>query len=75
MNITLIFLVCSFLLLNCSSDDGSANPDPEQTRSFLMGFTAFPYDADILAVEETVQNVVTDGDTFFESFRFWRALG
>lgn len=53
-----------FLLLNISctnSNDGS----PElETRSFYMGFTAFPYDYTKEAQQNTYQNVVSDSDIF-----------
>ncbi len=66
----LLFLAVIFVLSGCSSDDGPNLNDETETRSFLMGFTAFPYDLDINAVNETVTNVVRDGDIFLNHFDF-----
>ena len=52
------------MLSSCSNDDRpKSNPTPE-TRSFHMGFTAFPYDNTVNAQVSTYQDVIADGDIF-----------
>ena len=53
----LILITIAFMLTGCGGN-GSRNDDPE-TRSFYMGFTPFPYDADpatLLTVVDDVYN-------------------
>lgn len=57
-------ILALLVFMSCSKDDGpKTNPTPE-TRSFYMGFTAFPFDATDAAQKETYQNVVADSDIF-----------
>lgn len=62
--------LCALALFGCggsggSSNEGTGNPDPEplaETRSFFMGFTPWPYDASIAAVDNTYDLVNQHGD-------------
>lgn len=63
MKIKTYFFLAVFLIA-CTKDDSPNNPDPVDTRSFYMGFTAFPYDNSIEALTETYQNVTQYGDIF-----------
>lgn len=63
MKISYLFLLL-VLLVSCSSDEDVNSAEETETRSFLMGFTAFPYDNSITAQQEIYQNVVADGDLF-----------
>lgn len=57
-------LLLLLLLVSCSEDDGATTDVETETRSFFMGFTAFPYDNTVAAHQETYQNVIADGDIF-----------
>ncbi len=54
-----LVLVCSA----CSNDEAQSQ-NPELTRSFYMGFTAFPYDNTVDAQLDTFQEVNENGDIF-----------
>jgi len=63
--LTLLYISVLFLS-GCGG--GSSSPSPqtppvvEQTRSFYMGFTPWPYDATINAVNVTYQKIQQQGD-------------
>ncbi|WP_343485560.1 hypothetical protein [Allomuricauda sp. d1] len=57
-------LLLLIALVSCSKDDASNPSSAIETRTFSMGFTAFPYDNSVAAQQETYQNVIADGDIF-----------
>lgn len=66
-----LILLLVFMFIACSKDNHVA-PAEEivTTRSFYMGFTAFPYADTSEAFNETVSNVKNDGDLFLAHFDF-----
>jgi len=46
-----------FLFASCSKDEGPNETPISETRSFYMGFTAFPYDNSIEASLDTYDSV------------------
>lgn len=58
-----LLLVVAVLYCSCSSDDTSPK-EPELTRSFHLGFTAFPYDNTVEAQLETFEEVTENSDIF-----------
>lgn len=68
-NLTLLSIL--FLFLACSSDNETdVFETPDETRTFRMGFTAFPYDESAEALTETYQNVTQLGDLFLNHLDF-----
>ena len=59
----LVILLISFVSCNKDDENESGNE-----RSFYMGFTPFPYDDSLQAVNETYQNVLDDGDVILIHF-------
>lgn len=57
------FILIVVLLISCSSDEGPLT-EPELTRSFYMGFTAFPYDNTVDAQLDTFGEVTQNSDVF-----------
>lgn len=57
------FILIFVLLISCSKDDGPPK-EPELTRSFYMGFTAFPYDNTVDAQLDTFEEVTSNSDIF-----------
>jgi len=57
-------LLALLFFMSCAKDDGPKINPVADTRSFYMGFTAFPYDATDTAQQETYENVVADSDIF-----------
>lgn len=58
----LAVLLWSISLLCGCSGDSSSNPAPDYSRSYYMGFTPWPYDATLDAVNITYQKIQQDGD-------------
>ena len=61
---TKYLLLLSAMLLSCSTDDDGNFGTDIGSRTFFMGFTAFPYDNSVEAQQETYQNVIGHGDIF-----------
>jgi hypothetical protein len=57
-----IFLVLSGCIISCKEENTSP------ARSFYMGFTPFPYDISLDAVNETYANITTNGDIINHHF-------
>jgi hypothetical protein len=57
-----IFLILPLLILSCNEE--KTNP----SRSFYMGFTPFPYDISLEAVQETYSNITTNADIINHHF-------
>lgn len=66
------FLLVFFVLcvVSCKSDDDNSSTNLPESRSFHMGFTAFPYDLTATAVDETFANVTANGDVLLAHFDF-----
>jgi len=62
--ISLLFIVFLFFITACGgSSDNDSPPEPEeQTRSFALGFTTWPYDASIEAVNFVYSEINSRGD-------------
>jgi len=58
------FVLALALLLSCSETDDTKQELEVETRSFLMGFTAFPYDLTIEAQSDTYEQVAGLSDIF-----------
>ena len=60
-----IYFVLSFvLLISCTKDDSPKQELEAETRSFYMGFTAFPYDLTVEAQLDTYEKVASLSDIF-----------
>lgn len=64
----LLFLVS--VIIGCKSDDAPVSSSLPESRSFYMGFTAFPYDLSLAAVDETFAKVTANGDVLLAHFDF-----
>jgi hypothetical protein len=60
--LVLNILPLTVLISSCDDDN------PPSSRSFRMGFTPFPYDISLEAVEETYSNITTNGDIINHHF-------
>lgn len=61
--INLLFISVLVLISACSSSGNGQAPAPEeQTRSFTLGFTPWPYDASTAAVNFVYSEIITRGD-------------
>ncbi|MGW9687190.1 hypothetical protein [Flagellimonas sp. 2504JD1-5] len=59
------------MVFSCSKDkENDQEAEEPNARSFFMGFTAFPYDYSLNALNETYQNVIADGDIFLSHLDF-----
>lgn len=67
--IAAIFLLI-LMVFACSKDKETQEVEESDERSFFMGFTAFPYDYSLNALNETYQNVLADGDIFLSHLDF-----
>ncbi len=61
-------LLLIILLLGALFSCIKENDEPAPTRNFYMGFTAFPYDITLQAVNDTYQQVLRDGDIILVHF-------
>ncbi len=68
-HIAQVFLLI-LMVLACSEDKETPEVEASDERSFFMGFTAFPYDYSLNALNETYQNVIADGDIFLSHLDF-----
>ncbi len=75
VNFKLLLYTCLSLLLlpGCGGGGSSApasqtSPTAEKTRSFYMGFTPWPYDATVNAVNITYQKIQQHGDIVHHQF-------
>ena len=59
---TLLFITILFLTTACNGSPEKANPQEDQERTFAMGFTPWPYDASMEAVNFVYNEVHTRGD-------------
>lgn len=61
-----LFLIASvtlvFLAAPCPAAGPSEQPAKQETRSFYMGFTPFPWDMTVEAIETTSKFIVNNGD-------------
>lgn len=67
MNYPFAFAILPFIVFACNKPEQtqiSKESDLPDTRSFFMGFTAFPYDLTAAAINETYANVSRDGDIY-----------
>ncbi len=61
---TLHCILLLLLVVSCKKDEKPIEDANPETRSFYMGFTAFPYDASIEANLNTYAGVVANSDIF-----------
>ncbi len=52
------------IFFGCSNDNEPVVEEVQATRSFTMGFTAFPYDLTVAAQLDTYEEVAANGDIF-----------
>lgn len=52
------------MIASCTKSDDSSSMPESNTRSFFMGFTAFPYNNTVTAQQDTYERVALNGDIF-----------
>ncbi len=57
-------LVVLAVLSGCAKENDPTVVETQETRSFTMGFTAFPYDLTVAAQLDTYEEVAANGDIF-----------
>jgi len=59
-------IVSTLAISGCSGDN--SEPEPEPTRSFSMGFTPFPYDVSLAAVDDVYAKLANNADIMAHHF-------